>query len=142
MAMTTPIRMKDPEVLYTYFEECKLRPESSHHPVLCSIDLTRTLPSLHLPHHVDEDAQAQERAQLLSGQLEQTRLDVPFASEKDKKIVQIDHEEGKFVGGGNLGFLRQIYFGRLVSFWLYGFLSHLDTCILNTKGDARTRRHY
>jgi hypothetical protein len=25
------------------------------------------------------------------------------------------------VGGGNLGFLRQIYFGRLVSFWLYGF---------------------
>jgi hypothetical protein len=80
------------------------------------------------PRNLDEDAQAQERAQLLSGQLEQTRLDVPFASEKDKKVVQIDYEEGKFVGGGNLGFLRQIYFGRLVSSWLYGFLlsSQLD----------------
>lgn len=113
--------MKDPEVLYTYFEECKLRPVSPQHPVLCSIDLIRPLPSLLLLRNLDEDAQAQERAQLLSGQLEQTRLDIPFASEKDKKIVQIDHEEGKFVGGGNLGFLRQIYFGRLVSFCLHGF---------------------
>lgn len=131
--MTTPIRMKDPEVLYTYFEECELRPGSSYHLPCPNRNLIRTLPSLPSSldtsvRNVDEDAQAQERAQLLSGQLEQTRLDIPFASEKDKKIVQVDHEEGKFVGGGNLGFLRQIYFGRLVSFGLYGsrFSSQLD----------------
>jgi hypothetical protein len=118
--------MKDPEVLYTYFEECMPRPGPPYHIPCPNRNLTRTLPSLSFSldtsvRNVDEDAQAQERAQLLSGQLEQTRLDVPFASEKDRKIVQIDHEEGKFVGGGNLGFLRQIYFGRLVSLGLAGF---------------------
>jgi hypothetical protein len=62
---------------------------------------------------VDENPQEAEKAEILSGQLEGTHIHIPFASERDKKTVAV--EDGKFVGGGNLGMLRQIYFGRFVS---------------------------
>ena len=61
----------------------------------------------------DENPQETEKAEMLSGQLERTHIHIPFASERDKKTVAV--EDGKFVGGGNLGMLRQIYFGRFVS---------------------------
>jgi hypothetical protein len=61
----------------------------------------------------DENPQDEEKAEILSGQLQHTHVNIPFASERDKKGITV--ESGRITGGGSLAILRQIYFGRFVS---------------------------